>query len=147
MAKDRILRLSDIWDSLQHIRAVFTASDDSPWVPDGVYRVNDDNGRLRVIITYSTGVVHGPYTDYWSNGQIASTGQFENGYRHGLWQHYNKDGTLRETVQFVRGKELIDWNDFFAKTDAAGISNEGNRSRGEDGGRKGPVQSSGQGEE
>ena len=115
MAQDRDLHLSEIWDALRNIRAVFSPRDDSSWTPDGEYRVKDDDGRLRVIITFSAGVVHGPYTDYWSNGHVASAGQFEDGYRHGQWHHYNQDGTLRETIHFVHGKEVIDWDRFFAR--------------------------------
>jgi antitoxin component YwqK of YwqJK toxin-antitoxin module len=98
---------------------VLSPRDDSRWVPDGEYRVKDDNGRLRVIISFSAGVVHGLYKDFWSNGHIASEGEFVNGYRQGFWRHYNKDGTFRETIHFVDSKEVVDWKRFFTGEEPA----------------------------
>jgi hypothetical protein len=115
MAEDQGLRLSDIWDTLRVTPSVFSRGPRSPWIPDGEYRVNDDDGRLRVIITFSAGIVHGPYSDYWSNGQIASVGKFEDGYRHGPWRYYNQDGSVSEEIHFVRGTEVVDWDTFFGE--------------------------------
>jgi hypothetical protein len=107
MLERRTLRMSEICDESRHIRPVYIPRDRAAWIPDGQFDGIDDEGRVRVSITYRNGIVHGPYTGYWSNGNAASVGQFENGVQHGEWKYVNVDGTVAETVLFAHGKEVI----------------------------------------
>jgi antitoxin component YwqK of YwqJK toxin-antitoxin module len=77
-----------------------------------------DDGSLLAEETYDRGVLHGPYRDYWSNGVVSLEGQYADGQQEGEWRFYNEDGSLREKLYFERGREIIDWNKFFGRSDA-----------------------------
>ena len=102
----RTLRFSDVCDEVSQIRAVISTEESE--VLDGEFNVVGNDGQIRMIISYHQGVVHGPFTEYWSNGICATVGEFNNGVKVGEWKYYNQDGSFNEKVLYSSGKEVID---------------------------------------
>lgn len=91
--------------------------DASGWVPDGPCVAYREDGSLLLEITYSHGVAHGPYRDYWSNGRASLEGQHADGLQEGEWRFYDRDtGELKEVLQFVAGEEVMDWDAYFKRS-------------------------------
>jgi antitoxin component YwqK of YwqJK toxin-antitoxin module len=106
MLQDNILQLSDIVDDSGKIRPRFCPQEAAGLNPHGEYFGINEDGRRVVQITYSHGVVHGPYLDFWSTGGVACEGQFVDGFQDGVWHYYHKDGTLMEIVHFKHGNAI-----------------------------------------
>jgi antitoxin component YwqK of YwqJK toxin-antitoxin module len=69
-------------------------------------------------MTYKCGVAHGPYRDYWSIGGLACEGQYVHGMQEGEWRSYNADGTLLKVIRFQGGREVIDRDGLFDRTES-----------------------------
>lgn len=106
MKPNKYLNVTDIRDEDGKIRPVFPVQANSGIRPNGSFAAQRDNGKILMEITYSNGIVDGPYVDYWSNGEVATRGQFLGGSQHGTWSFYHEDGSLMETIRFVQGKEV-----------------------------------------
>jgi antitoxin component YwqK of YwqJK toxin-antitoxin module len=58
-------------------------------------------------ITYTKGVAHGPYQDFWSSGRVSLKGQYSAGEMDGEWLYYDwNTGELREVLRFVGGRQV-----------------------------------------
>ena len=85
------------------------------WVPHGRCVAYREGGSVLLEITYEHGVAHGPYRDFWLNGLVSLEGQHVNGLREGEWRLYDRDtGRLKEVLHFAAGREVVDWDNFFA---------------------------------
>lgn len=100
------LERSNVLDDSGRVRLEYLRMETHETVPNGAYVVLRDDGKKLLEITYTDGIPHGPFTDYWSNGVLASIGQFAAGKQEGLWQFYNRDGKPTEVIEFKDGIEV-----------------------------------------
>jgi antitoxin component YwqK of YwqJK toxin-antitoxin module len=83
-------------------------------IPDGQCVAYRKDGAVLLEITYERGVAQGPYRDYWPDGKVACEGQYAGGLQEGEWRFYHRDRPP-ETIRFVAGRQVIDWDAFFAR--------------------------------
>lgn len=89
--------------------------------PDGVVTTYHPDGPISSEAVCVGGVRHGPYRDFWPDGRVSAEGQYRDGLQDGEWRFYNPDtGELRETVRFVAGREVVDWDTFFGRSNPDG---------------------------
>ena len=85
-------------------------------VPDGVVTTYRKDGSRLAEATYLSGVLHGPYRDFWSNGRVSSEGQYRDGLQDGEWRFYDRDTSeLWQVLRFVAGKQIVDWDKFIVR--------------------------------
>jgi len=83
---------------------------------DGLTKTFRDDGSPLAETTYKEGRRDGPFRDYWSNGQLACEGKYIEDVQEGEWRFYNEDGSLMDVIQFKGGREIVDWDRFFGRT-------------------------------
>jgi antitoxin component YwqK of YwqJK toxin-antitoxin module len=95
--------------------------DAAGWVPDGPCVAYRPDGSLLLEITYVRGVAHGPYRDFWPDGRVAAEGQYADGLQEGEWRfHDTIPGKPLKVLQFIAGREVVDWDAFFGRTQPLG---------------------------
>lgn len=61
-------------------------------IPDGQVKSIYNNGNLKKISTFTSGILNGPESTYYSNGKIKSKGSYKNNLKNGKWKYYNESG-------------------------------------------------------
>ncbi len=56
--------------------------------------INRKTGKLKLVKSYSDGLLHGEYLYYWDNGNIRLRGKYEHSHRVGIWRNFNKFGEI-----------------------------------------------------
>jgi len=62
--------------------------------------------KLKKVITYRSGVAHGPARQYYDSGKLKMEVPLWEDEFHGIQKHYDEDGKLRKTVYWILDEEV-----------------------------------------
>lgn len=79
---------------------------------DGRYEYLYLSGRIRMIETYSAGILEGPTETYFKNEQLADKGTYREGEWDGAYEAYWVRGWLAERGSWNLGERCGDWISF-----------------------------------
>ena len=72
-------------------------------IPDGLVKVGDEDGVVRLVETYKDGKRNGLTTSYFKNGKISSECNYSDGKLNGKLLAYSRDGKIASEVSFIKG--------------------------------------------
>ena len=78
-------------------------------IPDGVVKVLDEDGVLRLQETYLDGKRNGETKSYFKSGKVSSESTYTDGNLNGKLIAYSRDGKIASEVNFLNG-ELLNGN-------------------------------------
>ncbi|OGF49652.1 MAG: hypothetical protein A2231_00120 [Candidatus Firestonebacteria bacterium RIFOXYA2_FULL_40_8] len=73
-------------------------------IPDGVVKIFDDDGTLRLLETYKDGKRNGPVTSYFKSGKVSSSSTYTDGKLNGKLTAFSRDGKIASEIDFIKGK-------------------------------------------
>ena len=75
--------------------------------PTGDYKIEylHFNKKPMATKSYTNGVQHGKFKNFYYSGQLELEGAYLNGSKHGKWKAYYENGNLKEEYSFVNGRE------------------------------------------
>jgi antitoxin component YwqK of YwqJK toxin-antitoxin module len=79
---------------------------------DGSYEYFYLSGRVRMMETYSAGILEGPTETYFKNEQLADKGSYREGEWDGPYEAYWVRGWLAERGDWTLGERCGDWISF-----------------------------------
>ena len=79
---------------------------------DGSYEYFYLSGRVRMMETYSAGILEGPTETYFKNEQLADKGSYREGEWDGPYEAYWVRGWLAERGNWTLGERCGDWISF-----------------------------------
>ena len=79
---------------------------------DGRYEYFYLSGRVRMMETYSAGILEGPTETYFKNEQLADKGAYREGEWDGPYEAYWVRGWLAERGNWTLGERCGDWISF-----------------------------------
>ncbi|MBN2753966.1 MAG: toxin-antitoxin system YwqK family antitoxin [Candidatus Goldbacteria bacterium] len=94
--------ISKIYDDRGNLKIKTTYRND---VPDGAYYSYYENGAVETYGYYRLGKKQGAFKYYYSNGLLKQYEEFDRDVRHGRFQAYDKNGNLKESFRYINGKK------------------------------------------
>ena len=94
--------ISKIYDDRGNLKIKTTYRND---VPDGAYYSYYENGAVETYGYYRLGKKQGAFKYYYSNGFLKQYEEFDRDVRHGRFQAYDKNGNLKESFKYINGKK------------------------------------------
>jgi len=72
---------------------------------DGRWLMYWENGNLRNVINYNSGIINGFYSSFYESGIIESKGEYLNGKENGNWSYFHENGAPSQTCVMKSGKK------------------------------------------
>jgi len=82
-----------------------TLSDGLPYT--GRCSVYDEDGNIKGIQQYLSGVDYGTWIFYHSNGEVETKGKFNNGNRVGKWKYYYESGKIKQISRYSKNGDRV----------------------------------------
>ncbi len=75
-----------------------------------------DSSKLKEVMTLkdsTSGVLHGPFVEYFDNGKIKSKGSFSDNFQNGDWEYYYENGNLKSKGNLLNGVTYGVWQFYY----------------------------------
>ena len=71
-------------------------------LPDGIYVVYFENGKIEEVRSYYEGKFHGTWRTYDKNGILIAEAHYNKGKKNGIWRIWDDNGILRYEMRYKR---------------------------------------------
>jgi antitoxin component YwqK of YwqJK toxin-antitoxin module len=73
--------------------------------PTGQRTCFNPNGNVAYMLLFDkSGIMYGPFLEFYSDGAIKKSGQFFNGFKTGTWLEYNESGSIITKTEYIMEK-------------------------------------------
>ncbi len=91
------------------IREEYFLKDSISGILHGPYRQYYQSGRLAATLQYEEGKAMGPAAYYYENGNLKMQGELKSGKDEGYWDYYYENGKKRQEGQLIAGAKEGEW--------------------------------------